>query len=303
MPKISIISAANENFAQHYGVMLTSLFQNKKTETEIELYLLHTYLSEQNKINILSITEKYKTNIHFIKVNIADYEDCIKKGILDNHLSNESYFRLSIARFSPKHLNKIIYLDCDLVILKDLADLWTIDIEQFAVGAVHDLTNPILDVYIKNLGINETNSYFNAGVMLINLKKWRYLNVEKFTFEFIVNRSVGDQAALNVILHNKCLYLERKYNYMVPSYHKEKNVIQPSIVHFIGSIKPWDYMYENMSKRLYYRYLRRSPWKYYVPKDVTYTNIKYKYLKKHYKLHNLLKRFKTYIRTGPMKYL
>ena len=185
------------------------------------------------------------------------------------------------------------------MVLDDLIDLWNINITNYSVGAIPDTLDYDAN-HKKILEIPESATYFNVGVMLINLNKWRESNIEINAFQYIKNHKnirFRDQDILNILLHDKCILLPPAFNAMVFSpntaWYKEQKKVY--IVHFICANKPWLLWSKHPFKKRYYFYLRKTPWKLYIPRkfyiypDITYTNIKYSFLNKYPKIFNILR--------------
>lgn len=280
---INIISATDDNYAQHYGVMLCSLFENKEPTTNIEVYLIDGGLSLENKEKLIVIARKYKFTIKFLTVNRNLFNRCR----VDGHINESTYYRIFIPDIVPTSIDKIIYLDCDTIVLEDLSNLWSIDISDFAIGAVPDIQNPSHKI---NLGMSEDSTYFNAGLLLININMWRRLNISHKVMDFINNSKEKinnwDQDGLNATLFDKCFILHRKYNTMIFLLSNNINnpSVRPNIYHYIGSLKPWHMSPKNTLSKFYYTYLSKSPWKGFTPHKRIIKNITEK-LK--YRMYNL----------------
>ena len=158
------------------------------------------------------------------------------------------------------------------------------DISDFIIGAVQ---NDGL-YYQQRLGMPEESLFFNSGVMLINLPKWRELNIQQKLINYIDNHFDvmlrNDQDALNAVLHNDWLTLNPQWNthlYFFTSPHLcrynqgllKKILKDPAVVHFTTQNKPWFYAVKHPFKGQYYKYLKLTEWKNYKPADKTLINI------------------------------
>jgi lipopolysaccharide biosynthesis glycosyltransferase len=205
-----------------------------------------------------------------------------------SHISIATYYRLFIPALLPENIERVLYLDCDIVVRKNLTPLWEIPLDNLAVGAV----NHVVDWNVtatQRLNYPAEAGYFNAGVLLINLKYWRINHVSEKLFDFIAqNRDVikfHEQDALNGLLYDKCFRISCKWNMMsgfymknLKSIHDELNglvindyaafkkeiaaeIPDPAVVHFVSKPKPWDAGCYHPFKKEYYRYLHFTPWK------------------------------------------
>ncbi len=257
-----IVSVADDNYAQHLGVMLCSLFENKKPTTNIELYIIDGGLSSENKEKIFSIVNFYKTKLVCLSVDRNLYTNCL----VDKYISMAVYYRISIPDIIPKHIDKILYIDCDTIILNDLTKLWNTNMRNKVVGAIADLPETSSDRK-KVLCIPESSDYFNSGVLLINVIKWKEFDVgwkvRSYLREYPERISFWDQDALNAILYDKFLVLSERYNVMI---FLQSNRIPrtyrnlPVILHYIGQKKPWHLTHGGALSKYYFNYLEKTPW-------------------------------------------
>lgn len=197
----------------------------------------------------------------------------ISKGI-----TRTTYYRLFIAELLPPDIEKVLYLDVDIIVRHSLRPLWKTDISNYAVAAAPDIFSDITEFY-ERLKISRRYCYVNAGVLLINLEYWRECSMATLFLTWISeNENVihyGDQDVLNAVLKEKILLIPQKYNLMhgflwKQSYYLEKfkNDIaeakqDPTIVHFSGE-KPWDVY--NLDPRhpfvsTFIKYQRQTKWK------------------------------------------
>ena len=164
-----------------------------------------------------------------------------------------------MVNISTQYLNKILYLDSDILVLTDISECWGIDINKFAIAAVPSQNKK------RSLVLNiDENRYFNSGVLLINLKYWRENNLTLKFIDFIKNHShlikFWDQDVLNRVCGDSVLFIDEKWNYC-GLYSDENDV---NILHFVGMHKPWSKHYKmNKNKKKYYKTLLKTPyWKF-----------------------------------------
>lgn len=257
-----IVTASNDNYAQHLGVMLTSLLENSNNSSRIDIYIIDGDISEFNKSKLERIVKGYNGRVTFLKIDKKIFEYCRMNQNL-NYITIETYYRTIIPDLLSKDISKALYLDCDIIVESDIDELWNTDISNYYLAAVDES-----QFYrkrsrrLKALSLPRDSFYFNAGVLLLNLEKWREKEVSKQIIKYIeVNQKklkLMDQDALNVVLHDKWLPLDPKWNYIV-LYHRLKYPLEiPVIIHFAGTEKPWNA--EIPFKENYLKYLRNSLW-------------------------------------------
>lgn len=195
------------------------------------------------------------------------------EGIKINlHFSVANYYRLLAADLIEE--DQVLYLDSDTLILGDIAPLWQVDMKGYPVAAVADLI--VRDFHRLNL--QESQGYFNSGVMMLNLKVWRELDLGNKVLSYIFSNPekiiYADQCGLNGFLNGNWLRLDLKWNLQSALFQKEyENLIlswnkefdveaanqNPLIIHFSGPQKPWQFRSRHPYKRLYWKYLNQTP--------------------------------------------
>lgn len=179
---ISVISATDDNYVQHYGVMLCSLFKNKKSNTEVNVYLIDGGISNKNRTTLSVLERRFNFKITYLKINSNLYSNfpTNRKGYqtvgVDNaehlnllHWPIPIYYRISIPDLVSINLEMILYLNADIIINGDLTDLWNINISDNYLAAVQNLfTDYARSVIFKTDA--RPSYYFNSGVLLLNLK-------------------------------------------------------------------------------------------------------------------------------------
>ncbi|MEW9669191.1 glycosyltransferase family 8 protein [Ammoniphilus sp. 3BR4] len=252
METIHIVTASNDCYSKPLAVMLNSLLENKVTKNKLNIYIINSNISEQNKLKLTNSMKKFKQKIKFLKVDPLIYAGFMTRG----YLTMETYYRISIPELLNKDIDKVIYLDSDLIVKKDITSLWNINVDKYYLAAV---TTPAGNTRYKDLSIPIESNYFNAGVLLINLKRWRENNVSEKIIQFINNNASKikfcSQDPLNAILHDKWLQLDPRWNYLAPY---RRDVEDPYIIHYNGEGKPWNH--NHRFKGEYLKYLKTTIW-------------------------------------------
>jgi lipopolysaccharide biosynthesis glycosyltransferase len=265
---IHIVAGTDDNYAQHLGVMLTSLLVNNSF-SKIFIHVLYEKLQKNNVDNITEIVRVHNQQIEFLKVNISKISKYLKTT---HHISKAAYFKILTPKLIKKGIKKVLYLDCDLIILGEIKNLWRTDISQYYLGAVSD---PTSERYY-DLGIPKSSGYFNTGVLLFNIPKWKQSKMPDKVINFIKNNQnkilLWDQDALNANLYDKWLGINPKYNFQSAMYGT-RIVRNPIIVHYSSSSKPWQFRNNHPLRNKYWEYLRLTPWKNYRPRDFTLKSI------------------------------
>lgn len=269
--KVDVVFISDINYIQHLAVAITSLLENN-LELISNIYIINNVekIEEFNEL-INFINDKYKINITLLKINNTNMYDFK----LTHHLTVATYFRLCFSELLPKDINEIIFLDSDIVVLGSLADMIPKDFNQqnylYAVDHLLELEELSR---LKEMNFNG-EKYFNAGVLYINLKKWREEKVH-LLFQDILNKHNSkilwaDQDVLNIAFEDSWGELDFKYNAFGLT---EKDDTQDyRIIHYTGSSKPWHFRNKHPYKNLYWKYLKMTPFKRYIPEDLTVINV------------------------------
>lgn len=248
----------------HYSVWVGTVMQSilEHTDSRICFHILHDEtLSIDNKYKLEKVARSGSSIIEFHKIDENDF------SVVKNQMSRftiGTMFRCSLPELLP-NLNRIIYLDADLFVNRDIKELWDVDICEYCLAGVADEGVDIHNypkILNKYPGIKK-ESYFNAGVLYMNLKKLReFGNLKKLVVDFLVeNPEAGlpDQDALNVIFHNKVLYLDGCWNQFV-FMHRKDNVekLDKAIFHYAAALLM---LYSHSQIDLeYFRTICRTPW-------------------------------------------
>lgn len=247
---IHIVTAANDAYAEPLAVMLCSLLKNKKSDNPIHIYVIGSDISEEKKSLLVKIAKKYKAKMDFKHIDRAVYSEFATFA----YLTRETYYRLSIPELFDETVEKVLYLDCDLIIKKDITELWKIDISGYLLGAIED--HWIKQSRNVDLFMPENSKYFNAGVLLINVKKWREQHIKEQVMEFLRAHSdriqYCDQDALNAVLFDQWLPLDLKWNFQTYHLYDPVAKLKPSIIHYTGENKPWNA--DHPLKKYYLKY-------------------------------------------------
>ena len=238
---IPIFLSSDSNYAPYLMVVIKSVCEN--TKSNIKFYILDDGIEDSIKEVLRNQIANYgNCDIEFISVEFPNiFSDCI----VVRYLSKTAYVRLLIPDLKPE-LDKIIYLDIDLVVNMDIAELFNQDLDEYIIGAEYEEHSEEYHSVVskKNLGLDEKHKYFNSGVLLIDCEKWRKNNITNILKDAYIRCVKGmtyhDQDLLNIVFSpNKYLSLDKKFNYFsINSYTENKNMI----IHYAGDFKAWQFL-------------------------------------------------------------
>jgi lipopolysaccharide biosynthesis glycosyltransferase len=274
-----VLCAADENYVRPLAVTLHSAASQLATGSFLQVVLLDGGISESSWVGLKETLVGLPVSLQVIRPDL----NLVSGFATSHHISHAAYLRLLASKLLPEHVEKVIYLDSDLLVLDDVAKLWKVELGEDYCAAVPDIACPFIDAkeYFSNgetaegsfgsvpyvaaispipnwreLGIDGTGRYFNSGVMVMNLKRWRQDDVVQQLFDCLrVNREhvwCWDQYALNVVFAGKWQPLEPRWNqgshvYQYPGENHcpiaaDQFVAMrdnPAILHYTTEYKPW----------------------------------------------------------------
>lgn len=248
------------NYSVWVGTVMQSILEH--TDSRICFHILHDEtLSIDNKYKLKKVARSGFSIVEFHKIDENDF------SVVKNQMSRftiGAMFRCSLPELLPD-LNRIIYLDADLFVNRDIKELWDVDVREYYLAGVADegvavhYHPRILNKYPEI----KKESYFNLGVLYMNLKKLReFGNLKKLVVDFLIENPEADlldQDALNVLFHNKVLYLDGNWNQFV-YLHRKDNVekLDKAVFHCAATLLM---LYSHSQIDLeYFRTICRTPW-------------------------------------------
>ena len=272
---LNIVLATNEKYLKPTATLIMSIDKNSKKNSSIKIHILHSTIT-QKKQEIIKDMVKNTENIS--EINFIDMKQFISDNFFDKfidttclkHINQETYYRLFISEIFPQY-DKILYLDVDTIVCEDLTSLYNTNIDNLYVGAVSVYKSffknifilknkkTIMKDYLKSKLNILNNSYFNAGVLLLNLAEMRKDNFQEKALSFLFKKYplvYMDQDILNSVCKDKVKFLDRRYNVYYRHFLHNKPT---TILHFAGEQKPWNFYKLNEGFELYWKYFKLTP--------------------------------------------
>lgn len=258
---VPVVFASDENYIPYVAVAIKSIINHASNDWNYDILLLTDGETIRREHELQSLA-KDRNNISIRMVDMSDFADYAKSLHIFSHVSYTAYYRLFISELCTKY-DKIIYMDCDVLCVGDIAGLYAMDLGNHYVAAAHDeavrnLSYEWIDnacEYIKTIGMKDPKQCFNSGVLLMNLELIRKENVTKeFKRVARVNKKYWhDQSVLNICCQGRVLYIPEKWNY---TSHMYVSVFMPQamrrevarmnsemdvmVIHYAASSKPWN---------------------------------------------------------------
>ena len=244
---INFLYCLDENYNIQAFTSILSLLDNLSEKANF--FIIHRNLDRFKKIpSIISKHEKLNKLTTYSFSNLYDNFPNVK----NSHISEATYYRLFISQILPKELSEIIYIDCDIISTKPIRNEFkkifdSLNQSNQAIGVKTEFLRDKNNEYIfSNLKL-ENDKYFNAGVMFINLEKWRAINIEEKAKNIIEDNKIElafwDQDILNKLFDGEYFEIENKFNYGVDveNFNLNNNEIfdKSFLIHYMGSKKPW----------------------------------------------------------------
>lgn len=262
---ISIVVASDNHYAVLIAALLKSIETNHKTSEHIDFYIIDDGISNENKrkINDCLSTDAITISWFYSKEMIPEG---VTIPVDKSAFPLTTYLRLFAPYALPQDVERLIYLDVDTIVQKDISILWNTDLESFTIGAVLDVGKTVdcpwggIPNY-KELGLLPTTKYFNAGIMVMDVVKWRAQEISKKVIEALRTYKehvvLVDQYGLNVVFANNWKELDPRWNWFATFDHDD-----PFIIHFLD-IKPIFKSYNSQKKFAdeFFRYLNLTPYK------------------------------------------
>lgn len=278
---MNIILSSDNNYARHAGVSITSIYDNNRNVSDLNVYLIDDGISDENHSKLDSVAQKFGRKITYIP-----FDEHKEKLRLNNkwEMPISAYARLFIAEMIPNEVEKILYLDCDTVVCDSLEELFTLDLNGKTIAAVEDVASC---VFRDEVGIEKPFRYFCSGIVLIDLKRWREIDARAKMLEYLDCRNGvvthHDQTILNGVFHDDCYMLHPRYDALTPTfimsyenlkayfklwdrYYSKKEIREsvknPAIIHYTSSNvgRPWENN-KHPKAKVYQKYWMESPWK------------------------------------------
>ena len=257
---IPIFFAVDDGYIPFLAVSIQSLADHASDENQYVIKVLYTNISEENQKNI-SKYERENISIEFVDLNY--YIEKIKDKLYTrDYYSKTTYFRLFIPNLYPQY-NKVLYLDSDITILSDVADLYNIDIGDNLIAAAPDDVIQTIEVFQdyaeKVVGVADYRNYFNAGIIVMNLDELRKFDFqEKFLYLLsTVKFSVAqDQDYLNRLCKGRVKLFSNTWNRM-PIGGDVVDRDDLHLIHYNLAFKPWHF--ENiLYKEYFWKYAKKT---------------------------------------------
>lgn len=242
--KMNILMTIDRNYLPPLLVALDSIGKSNK-ESHIDVYVAHSKLLQEDIDKINETVSEYDINVIPIKLD----DDLFDNTPVDDRLSKETFYRLLAFKFLPESVDKCLYLDPDIYVLRSLEPLYNMDMGDNIIGASSHTYSYVEKLNHVRLKMGKNSKYINAGIMMMNIAEMRrYTTVEKimtYVNDNIQKLYLADQDVINAMFWEKTVDIDEKLYNMdektLKRYKKDINYVKENtvIVHYNGKYKPW----------------------------------------------------------------
>ena len=258
-------------WAPAYAVM-RSICLHTKRRGDLVFHLCHRPLNGTHKTDLLEIEKEFGSALRFYDIGQnAEFRDLVTGLPYHPRMTNIVYARLMLDSLLPAEVERVVYLDCDMMVMAPIEKLIELNLEGKSIAAVQDPTALQItnrrDARENRDLIDPADPYFNAGMLVIDRRRWQSANIPArlaaYTADGTMSRIYYDQDLLNIVFRDDVLLLEPRWNFIGP--RRVHMALDPFILHDTGERKPWNFLsqvafartYRHvMTNDLYYRYLR-----------------------------------------------
>jgi lipopolysaccharide biosynthesis glycosyltransferase len=288
---VHVAAACDENYAMPLAAMLASIGASLSEQRRVVVHVLESGLVDQTRLRIERRLDP-KLQLNWIPIDVSRLSSLQATLRRFDTVSLQSYYRLLLPEVLSSQLQKVIYLDCDLVVNHDLSELWDLDVSSTCLLAVPELiagsrfvsSRAGIRLY-RELGLPADLRIFNSGVMVLNLQKWRALRIAQRALVYL--REAGpylqwhDQEAINAIAAGDWRALDPRWNVTMHAFRgtsdraKHAAAINDSfILHYNSAIKPWHLNFRFSGAKLFFHHIDRTDWTGWRPMPPTHRHVR-----------------------------
>ena len=277
--RIAFATSADDNFALPATVMLRSVADHARSSGRLDVYVLDCGLTPRSRRKMRASVSRAWVRLHFLPVG----ENALGGFRVDGHVSSAAYARLFMGKVLPDDVERVVYVDGDMVALDDVMPLGEIDLRGHLLAAVQDplagkVGQSAQMMHWEGWDVPRGTPVFNSGLMILDLPRWRQARLfdqaMRIAREHPDRMRWWDQCALNYVVKGDFEALDPAWNVM-PHLHYPPNsadviydretvercLRQPKILHFSGGRRPWKGSGRHWLETEFYRYLYRTAWR------------------------------------------
>ena len=259
MSIVNVVFSSDDNYVNVLIVAIQSLLDTSSDKNFYNIYVLSDGISLPYQSLLMGMSNDSR-NCKVAIIDISEYKERLENVFVDRHLSIATYYRFFLAEIFPK-LDKILYLDTDIIVRSDVAELFNVDIFDNVIAGCKDIAVNSCSFgdflkskkLLQELGYINNGSYVNAGVLIFNLNEMRKINASKILLEIALSHKFPfhDQDVINLLFNKRIKFIDEEWNFtthLSPEMYSSnirENIWkriksgQIKIIHYPGSSKPW----------------------------------------------------------------
>jgi lipopolysaccharide biosynthesis glycosyltransferase len=267
---VHVACGADERYVPHLAVMLHSLCANART-APLSIHMMDGGLPEAARHYLRKVVAVHKVPIEFVSIDVRRLQHLR----LAEWFSPANYYRMLLPELLPQ-LDRVLYLDADIVVDDDVAPLWSTDLSGHALAAVPNVLHPKNPQdHVRNLGLKQARDYLNSGVLLMDLKRMRDSALERQLLDYAAAHPqlmlFADQDAFNGVLQGRWERLHPRWNVQTTMLEVappdqplaeadlRQALARPAVIHYMGWWKPWRLWSNHPLRARYRKYFRQLP--------------------------------------------
>lgn len=268
---IHVVLTFDDSFWAPAYALMRSICLSTHRRSDLVFHLCYNRLSDKHRADLDRIAEEFGALLCFYDLSSTErFKQLVGRVPHHKRLTDIVYARFVIDRFLPGDVDRVIYLDCDMMVMAPIENLWASDLKGKPLAAVEDPWGKLIgsgrDINAYERILDPADPYFNAGLMVIDLSAWREQRVAERLEKLIENGTVAQlsysQNVLNLLMKNNWERLDSLWNVVDPE--PAHVALNPYNLHFTGSRRPWQLlsrvgyarMYRHvMTNELFYRYM------------------------------------------------
>lgn len=285
---VNIMTYADGHYIQHACVMLLSLKDVVSSKVQYRIFLFYSDCSAEDLNKVRDTLNAHLGDNVSYKMIACDFGLERKLQAKKTYMKASIYNKVLIYDELPSPINKLVFLDADIVLLQDPASLYNIELGDKILAAVQDPVYKNFSETAKRTLEITSEEYFNSGVMVVNLQAWRKNNVSARSLEFCTEKwnltPLHDQDAFNYVINGNWVELSPLWNPRTKNKIKKNTEIkilsrkevyeqnEAYLIHYCGADKPWNYISFHPAGKYYRKYLKLSAFSDYTYPDFNFKN-------------------------------
>lgn len=241
MSKLYLAIATDDNYAKYAAIAIQSVIDTLANDWCLDITVFDGGIHDDSRNLLMNISNKSGADIRFYDSTADTSFDGLPAM---GHWTKAMYYRLSVGEAIPRDASRVIYIDCDVLVMTSLHRLFETDLGDAWLGAVE---NPD-DSRLVPLNITKSKKYFNSGVLLIDLKAWRENELKRRALDICIklqgNLVSPDQDILNVLYDGYVKFIDWGWNAQSSMFQRKKYWAmlrkRANIYHFTTNAKPWN---------------------------------------------------------------